>query len=139
MINFLIKSTRRPHDLHYNNGQSRAPGLSNLLLHFWERTPVHARKYGREFEESVSDILIHPYFQSLKAYVHHGKKRYEHSVYVAYNTYVMAKKCGLDAEAAGRGALLHDFFFDRTPEQKKEFKPQQKTKKMCQKDFGTNR
>lgn len=91
-----------------------------------ERTPVHARKYGREFEESVSDILIHPYFQSLQAYVHHGKKRYEHSVYVAYNTYVMAKKCGLDAEAAGRGALLHDFFFDRTPEQKKEFKKTQK-------------
>ncbi|MGI6109161.1 MAG: HD domain-containing protein [Eubacteriaceae bacterium] len=91
-----------------------------------EITPVHNRKYGPEFEESMHHILIHPYFQSLKAYVHHGKQRYEHSIYVAYNTYVMAKKCGLDAQQAGEGALLHDFFFDRTPAQKKELRKEQK-------------
>ncbi len=87
-----------------------------------EKTIVNKRKFGPEFEEATADILDHPYFQCLKSYIHHGKRRYDHSVLVAYNTFVIAKKLGRDAQTAARGALLHDFFFDKTKDQKQELR-----------------
>lgn len=85
-------------------------------------TIVSQRKYGKEFEKSVQDILIHPYFQSLAAYRHHGIKRSDHSIRVAYNAYVIGKKLNLDATAIARGGLLHDFFFDIPLNQKREIR-----------------
>lgn len=84
------------------------------------KTVVSHRKYGKEFEEIVEDILVHPYFKRLNHFKHHGKKRFDHSVLVAYNSYVIAKKTNLDAIAVARGALLHDFFYDLPKEVKRQ-------------------
>ncbi|MDD4691505.1 HDIG domain-containing metalloprotein [Eubacterium aggregans] len=70
------------------------------------------RKYQVEFEGIVWDILNHPKFIGLKSIEHHGNGLQEHCISVAYNSYVIAKKLGLDAESVARGALLHDFFFE---------------------------
>lgn len=85
-----------------------------------EKTIVSHRKYGKAFEREVSDIISNPYFQRLKNYTHHGKRRFDHSLLVAYNSYVIAKKAGLDARSTARGALLHDFFYDQSAEEKKK-------------------
>lgn len=73
---------------------------------------MREKKYQEEFEEIVGDILNHPKFESLKTIDHHGNGIYNHSVSVAYNSYLIAKKLGLDYESAARGGLLHDFYFE---------------------------
>lgn len=90
------------------------------------KTVVSHRKYGEEFEEIVKDILSHPYFERLNQYEHHGKKRFDHSVLVAYNSFVIAKKANLDVISVARGALLHDFFFDETLEKKRAKRKKEK-------------
>lgn len=45
---------------------------------------------------------------------HHTTNCYEHSVFVAYTSFLFCRFCGLDARAAARGGLLHDLFlYDR--------------------------
>ncbi len=89
-------------------------------------TIVHERKYGKEFEEYVQDILVHPFFKSLQHCSHHGIKRSDHSITVAYDSFVFAKKLNLDVKAVARGALLHDFFFDIPLETRRELRRNQK-------------
>lgn len=72
---------------------------------------IYKRKYSEEFLEIVSDIIDHPKFQELRDIDHHGNGLYAHSVAVGYNSYLIAKKLGLDYVSVARGALLHDFFF----------------------------
>lgn len=87
---------------------------------------VERRKYGREFESYVHDIIIHPYFKVLKHYRHHGIKRFDHSVTVGYYSFLIAKKLHLDERAVARGALLHDFFYDKPIEEKREIRKMEK-------------
>ncbi len=77
-----------------------------------DNTYMEDKKYGDEFKAIVLDILNHPQFEIQKTMVHHGGMLYRHSLAVAYNSYCIARKLGLDAESVARGALLHDFFFD---------------------------
>lgn len=91
-----------------------------------KETIVTNRKYGKEFEDCVQDILIHPYFKSLDAFRHHGIKRTDHSIRVAYNAYVIGKKLNLDARSIARGGLLHDFFFDLPLEEKRRRRKEEK-------------
>lgn len=64
-----------------------------------------------EFMSIVSDLLAHPEVLELSNYVHHHfTNRLDHSLTVAYTSYLIAKKMNLDYKSVARGGLLHDFF-----------------------------
>lgn len=66
----------------------------------------------QEFKEIIKDITENSSVVSLKEHVQHMKgSRYKHCYEVAYYTYVITKKLGLDYISATRGAMLHDFYF----------------------------
>lgn len=66
----------------------------------------------KEFEEIIKDIKNNTSVLSLKEHIQHMKSsRYEHCYAVAYYTYIISKRLGLDYISATRGAMLHDFYF----------------------------
>lgn len=66
----------------------------------------------QEFKEIIRDITENSSVLSLKQHVQHMKgSRYAHCYEVAYYTYVLSKRLGLDYISATRGAMLHDFYF----------------------------
>ena len=66
----------------------------------------------QEFKDIIQDITENSSVISLKEHLQHLKgSRYEHCYEVAYYTYVICKKLGLDYISATRGAMLHDFYF----------------------------
>jgi len=70
--------------------------------------------------------LIEPYitdeFNELKHINHHGITRYNHSIRVAYYTYLVTKVLHINYEEATIAALYHDFFTDEVEEEKSIFK-----------------
>ena len=66
----------------------------------------------QEFKEIIKDITENASVLSLKEHLQHMKgSRYMHCYEVAYYTYVVTKRLGLDYISATRGAMLHDFYF----------------------------
>lgn len=66
----------------------------------------------QEFKEIIKDITENSSVLSLKEHIQHMKgSRYKHCYEVAFYTYVLCKKLGLDYISATRGAMLHDFYF----------------------------
>ena len=65
-----------------------------------------------EFYNIIKEYTKNDEFQQLKKYAHHGTNRYDHSVRVAYYTFLAAKKLKMDVEEVTVGALLHDFYTD---------------------------
>lgn len=66
----------------------------------------------QEFRNIIKDIIENSSVVALKEHLQHMKSsRYEHCYEVAYYTYVLSKKLGLDYISATRGAMLHDFYF----------------------------
>ncbi len=63
------------------------------------------------FSAIVEDIMTHDLVQDMKEISQHSKhiSRFDHSLYVAYTSFVICHHLGLDAEAAARGGMLHDF------------------------------
>lgn len=70
------------------------------------------RRHNTEFYKLTKDILTNKEFNKLRYINHHGITRYDHSLRVAYYTYIITKKLHLDYHKATKGALLHDFFID---------------------------
>lgn len=70
--------------------------------------------------------IIEPYindeFKELKNINHHGITRYDHSVRVAYYTYLITKILHMNYEEATIAALLHDFFTDEVEDELSIFK-----------------
>ncbi|MFD1549987.1 MULTISPECIES: HD domain-containing protein [Levilactobacillus] len=65
-----------------------------------------------EYLDLVSDLLEQEPVQRLANYTqHHHSTRLEHSISVSYNSYLVAKKLGLNTRATARGGLLHDLFY----------------------------
>lgn len=65
-----------------------------------------------EFKEIVNDIITNPNVKALREHMQHmHTSRFEHCQMVAYYTYLICKKMGLDYISAARGAMLHDFYF----------------------------
>lgn len=65
-----------------------------------------------EFYEDIKDLLDSEAVRRLRLFPHHKHvNRFEHSLYVAYRSYRMAKRLGWDSRAAARGGMLHDLFF----------------------------
>ncbi len=71
-----------------------------------------ARYTNKEFNEIINQYIIHPKFQQMKRYRHHGHSRYDHSLRVAYYTYKVTKALHLNYKQSTIAALLHDFFLD---------------------------
>jgi len=64
-----------------------------------------------EFNLCLKDLLNHQLVQSMENYSHHAQVScLEHSLTVAYYSFLWSKKFGLNYRQAARGALLHDFF-----------------------------
>ncbi|OJV66509.1 MAG: hypothetical protein BGO41_03540 [Clostridiales bacterium 38-18] len=56
-------------------------------------------------------ILVHPKFKEMRQFIQHGTiDCLDHSISVAFHSYIIAKKLRLDYQSVARGALLHDFF-----------------------------
>lgn len=73
---------------------------------------------AREFRSLIADLIPHPYVRSLAFYPGHkltnnGSGRLLHSYSVAWLSYRMARRLGLDPGAAARAGLLHDIGYSR--------------------------
>ena len=67
---------------------------------------------SREFFSIIDSYYNHSEVQKLSNYKHHGITRLDHSLRVAFYTYVVTKYLGLNYKDATVAALLHDFFLD---------------------------
>lgn len=64
-----------------------------------------------EYYEIVKDIAFSPITLEMENYIQHGfTSCYEHSIYVSYYSYIIAKNLGLDYKSVARAGLLHDLF-----------------------------
>lgn len=68
-----------------------------------------------QFEECVEDLLQSPAVRSMNGVgAHYLTNCYEHSLFVAYVSFLFCRFCHWDFVAAARGGLLHDLFlYDR--------------------------
>lgn len=72
--------------------------------------PMHNVNYDL-FLRCVQDLLDTPEVRSMRQFPHHPRTTcYEHSVCVAYVSYRLARRWGLDYRAAARAGLLHDLY-----------------------------
>lgn len=62
------------------------------------------------FMKIAGPLINNKEFQTMKHIKHHDESVYDHVMNVAYQSYKIAYKAGLDWEATIRGALLHDFY-----------------------------
>ena len=66
----------------------------------------------QEFRGIVQDLMDNEAFLRLENCSHHyGVSRKQHCINVAYYSYLMCKRMGLNYEAAARAGLLHDLFY----------------------------
>lgn len=64
-----------------------------------------------EFFGCIDDLLMLPEVRAMNRIpAHHTTNCYEHSIYVAYLSFLFCKRWHLDYLAAARGGLLHDLF-----------------------------
>lgn len=71
---------------------------------------VDDKNWG-SFLDCIGDILHSQEVQSMREIHHHpGTNCYEHSVFVAYTAFRLARRWGLDYHAAARAGLLHDLY-----------------------------
>lgn len=67
--------------------------------------------YYSEFYTIVKDIISNDTVQQMKNYrQHYDCSTFEHCFHVAYVSYKICKKLGLDYKSAARGGMLHDLF-----------------------------
>ena len=76
--------------------------------------PVNQKAYL----DCVSDLLTTPQVQSMRQLPHHpGVTCFEHSVFVSYVAFRLARRWGLDYMACARAGLLHDLYLYRWNDQ----------------------
>lgn len=69
-------------------------------------------QYEEEFLSYVQTILDSKEFQKRKKFDHHiNESVYDHSLKVAYDSYLYAKKHKLNKKDISVGGLLHDFYY----------------------------
>ncbi|MFV0412833.1 MAG: HDIG domain-containing metalloprotein [Oscillospiraceae bacterium] len=63
------------------------------------------------FTALIDDLLQDEKVQEMQQMPQHGKSGncYDHSLYVAYLSFLVCRRLGLDYVAAARGGMLHDF------------------------------
>ena len=68
-------------------------------------------KYKEDFYEIIKDIVNTDDMQKLKLYKHHyGSNRFEHSMSVAYYSYLICRFLHIDYKSAARAGMVHDLF-----------------------------
>lgn len=66
---------------------------------------------GQEFKSCVEDLMKIEDVKNLNNYTQHlNTSRLQHSINVAYYSYFVCKKLGLDFRSAARGGILHDLY-----------------------------
>ena len=75
-----------------------------------------------EFHRIVKPLLDNCPFEATKEEKHHGITRYDHSMRVAYFSYLVTKFLRLDYKETTEAALLHDFFTDEVKHENAVFK-----------------
>lgn len=66
----------------------------------------------------VRDLLLAPQVQSMRALPHHpGVNCFEHSIFVSYVAFRLARRWGLDGRSCARCGLLHDLYLYRWNDQ----------------------
>jgi uncharacterized protein len=63
-----------------------------------------------EFLELITPMLENKEFMITQSTIHHGIKKLNHSMKVAYYSYRIAKLFKFDYISVARGGILHDFF-----------------------------
>lgn len=64
-----------------------------------------------EFRMCIDELIDHESVQQMKLYRHHGSVScFEHSMNVAYSSFVLCRVLGWEYTSAARGGLLHDLF-----------------------------
>ena len=72
---------------------------------------LNKRKTAIEFFDIIHDIIKNETVQSMKNFKQHcDTSCYEHCLHVAYYSYLITKKFGLDYISTARAAMLHDLF-----------------------------
>ena len=67
--------------------------------------------YMRDFIRTTGELLDSDPVRLMGRWKHHGPiTTLDHSLFVAYSSYRVARALGLDAKAAARGGLLHDLY-----------------------------
>lgn len=82
-------------------------------------------KYEEEFLNCIDLIINNPEFLKRKEYMHHiNLSVYDHSMQVAYKSYLFAKKHNLDYQSIAIGGILHDFYYKpwQDNKEKKKFR-----------------
>ena len=75
----------------------------------------------KEFNDMICDLLQIDEVQLLKGFSQHmDTTRFQHSINVAYYTFLICRKFNLKTEEATRAALLHDLFLYNWRENKEE-------------------
>ena len=70
------------------------------------------------FVRCVEDLIDTPQVQSMRTLPHHpGVNCFEHSIFVAYIAFRLARRWGLDYMACARAGLLHDLYLYRWNDQ----------------------
>ena len=68
--------------------------------------------------DCVRDLLQTPEVQSMRQLPHHpGVSCYEHSIFVSYVAFRLARRWGLDLRSCARCGLLHDLYLYRWNDQ----------------------
>ena len=63
------------------------------------------------FHAALGDLLDTPQVQSMRKLPHHPRTNcFEHSIFVAYVAFRLARRWGLDWRSCARGGLLHDLY-----------------------------
>lgn len=71
---------------------------------------TNSNKYA-EFYSIIRELLLNETVQEMKNYrQHYNTSTYKHCLYVAYISYTICKKLGLDYKSAARAGMLHDLF-----------------------------
>lgn len=69
------------------------------------------RQY-EDFLRIVEDLIDTPEINRLRSCRHHyGVSRYQHCINVAYYSFLLCRRLGLNYTAAARAGLLHDLFY----------------------------
>ena len=68
-------------------------------------------RYMREFVKTTEELLDSEQVRMMGRWKHHGPiSTLDHSLFVAYLSFRVARTLGLDERAAARGGLLHDLY-----------------------------
>lgn len=86
--------------------------ISRLSRAYIRSFNLNTNDSAAEFFTCISDLFTTEEVQSLKQYEQHLLiNRLDHITSVAYISYLVCKKMGLNYREAARGAILHDLFY----------------------------